>query len=63
MCFGGGSVPDLPKPVAAPVPATSVAKRNNLESKARRSFASTLIGQSNREQASRLGDLKELIGS
>jgi len=63
MCFGGGKTPKIPKPTPAPVSAESAVKRNNLESKARRSFASTVLGESNRGQQQRIGELKTLLGS
>lgn len=68
MCFGSGA-PDAAKAVPAPVTAASSRRRKDVENRALKGYAATILGSTtsgigSRSGASgRLGELKTVLGS
>lgn len=66
MCFGGGA-PEAPKAVPAPVTSASSRRRKDVENRALRGYASTILGSTSVGATSgasgRLGELKTVLGA
>lgn len=65
MCFGGGA-PDAPKAVPAPVTSASSRRRKDVENRALKGYAATILGKpgvgSTSGASGRLGELKTVLG-
>lgn len=68
MCFGAGA-PDAPKAVPAPVTAASTRRRKDVENRALKGYAATILGSttsgvgSTSGASGRFGELKTVLGA